>query len=378
MITASKSSKATINDKDYNLIAFYFPDRITDWDDWYKAPYFGNFWKVTFSLTIDNIVGEFKTAEAAFQATKWWKHDSIRKQFADADSGTAAFNIKKQLSESPDYSYCGLGRDGAMKAVLKAKFQDPELKTALLATGDAYLLEHNETSGRDDYWSDNNYTRKDKHVARGQNMLGICLMELRAELGGQDSPCTTCQVVDFTNQVKPMYKDEEVSINTTAAAANIAEAATTDDKVSIVPSVYKKDNEVGDFLWMIDQDEYSDAFFIYNDNKSQFLEFHSDPRGPSACYAGLGNGKLRPWQCKTPPHAAGIPTGPNFTGLTEDVKKMIDDGITYFRKTIKANNYKRVIFSSDGHGGLGTSIFDVPQEVKDYIIKGIYSLAEDN
>ena len=63
-----------------------------------------------------------------------------------------------------------------MWAVLKAKFS-PRTRMAerLLMTGDAYLLEHNSTSGRDFLWSDN-------QDGEGQNWLGLQLMLLRDEL----------------------------------------------------------------------------------------------------------------------------------------------------------------------------------------------------
>jgi predicted NAD-dependent protein-ADP-ribosyltransferase YbiA (DUF1768 family) len=47
----------------------------------------------------------------------------------------------------------------------------------LLATGTAYLVEHNEVVGRDTFWSDN-------HDGTGQNRLGVVLMALRKKLGG--------------------------------------------------------------------------------------------------------------------------------------------------------------------------------------------------
>lgn len=59
-----------------------------------------------------------------------------------------------------------------MRAVLKAKFSDPELADALLATNDAELIEGN-------WWGD-----KFWGVCRGvgKNKLGQLLMQLRAEL----------------------------------------------------------------------------------------------------------------------------------------------------------------------------------------------------
>jgi len=182
MVPNSKSSEAIIDNQSYKLIAFYFPGHNTPWDDYYQAPFLGNFWESKLMVNINNISGTFLTSEAAFQATKWWDNDSIRLRFENAKTGNEAFQIKKYLSVPADYSYAGLGRDGAMMSILESKFTNKALKSALINTGNSYLLEHNTTKGRDDYWSD------DKDGINGKNMLGITLMNLREKLGGFKSP----------------------------------------------------------------------------------------------------------------------------------------------------------------------------------------------
>ena len=60
-----------------------------------------------------------------------------------------------------------------MGEALRAKFtQHPGLRAALLATGDARLVEH---TGNDRFWGDGG-------DGRGQNWLGKLLMELRETL----------------------------------------------------------------------------------------------------------------------------------------------------------------------------------------------------
>lgn len=144
-------------------------------------------------MTIDMITGTFHNAEAAFQATKWWKNDAECIQFENAITGTEVFHIKQGLS-NPDYSYCGLGRNGAILKVVSKKFEIPEFKKALLASRDAYLLEHNSKSERDNYWSDD-------HDGTGTNMLGITLMNIRNTLDGDGVPGGTYTVKNFTKHV---------------------------------------------------------------------------------------------------------------------------------------------------------------------------------
>ena len=65
-----------------------------------------------------------------------------------------------------------------MREVVKAKFsQSSELKELLLATGNAFLVEHIPVKGRDAFWGDD-------HDGTGQNWLGFILMETRGHLGG--------------------------------------------------------------------------------------------------------------------------------------------------------------------------------------------------
>ncbi len=64
-------------------------------------------------------------------------------------------------------------KDEVMREALKAKFtQHPELRQALLDTGDALLIEHTKN---DAYWADGG-------DGSGKNRLGELLMALRAEL----------------------------------------------------------------------------------------------------------------------------------------------------------------------------------------------------
>ncbi len=184
----------TIHGQPYHLVAFYYPGHDTAWDKIYQGQFLGNFYACHITVTINGITASFFTAEAAFQATKWW-HDAIaRKQFEDASDGDAALAAKKKQHTSPDLSYAGLGRDGAMKEILTQKFSDPLFQQALLLTGPAYLLEHNAAPNRDHYWSDN-------HDGTGANMLGKTLMEIRALYGGAAAPLGNYKVADFTAAV---------------------------------------------------------------------------------------------------------------------------------------------------------------------------------
>lgn len=149
--------------------------------------------------------------------------------------------------------------------------------------------------------------------------------------------------------------------------------------MQLIGSRFDRPGEFGDFAWMIEQTEYSDALFIFNDNEEQFLAYRSDPRPPWACTEGGGNAVIRPYQCEDPPRAAGIPTGTSGRGyqkLDDHVRSMIDRAISDIGELLETGRYKRVFYSSDGRGGLGTGIFEVGEDVKAYVIERLEAIGD--
>lgn len=123
------------------------------------------------SVKVGNV--KYKCAEAAFQAYKFTDNPSLFNRFKKMDGKEAlAYGEKNNFQQVKNWYHI---RETIMLAVLKAKFeQHADLKELLLATGDAYLVEH---SKKDAFWSD----RKD---GTGKNRLGHLLMQVRGELGG--------------------------------------------------------------------------------------------------------------------------------------------------------------------------------------------------
>jgi predicted NAD-dependent protein-ADP-ribosyltransferase YbiA (DUF1768 family) len=178
-----------INGTTYKYLAFYYPGNNTDWDNVYGVPYFGNFWVEPFEVQLMGTVkASFYTAEAAYQASKWWNDSTIRNTFEQFKTGNEAFDYKRKhlKNTSPDGQYGGYTTgEEAMFEILKRKFSDdhPSLKAALGATGNAYLLEHGaKLTHQDMIWSDGN-------DGTGTNHLGICLMKVREfYFSGQGNP----------------------------------------------------------------------------------------------------------------------------------------------------------------------------------------------
>lgn len=168
--------------RDIGLIGFYFPGYEEPWDTICGASFCGNFYNLGpggLELEAKGSPGvrkRFRNAEAAFQALKFWNR---AEEFADL-SGNMAFQKKRELSGLEDFTYAGFGSNWrGMWAVLQAKFKPgSRMAEALVCTGDAFLLEHNSTPGRDRIWSDN-------CDGEGSNWLGLQLMLLRDQLAGR-------------------------------------------------------------------------------------------------------------------------------------------------------------------------------------------------
>ncbi|CAJ1336050.1 unnamed protein product [Effrenium voratum] len=160
------------------LLAFYFPGHSTAADEVCQAGFLGNFFPSLLQIRCQSKeeMGEFQNAEAAFQCLKFWSHkDQFHKLSAEE-----AFRLSRSLHQQDlaDDSYGGYGSNWlAMRHVLTQKFQDEKLKEMLLATKDAFLLEHNPKFGRDVTWSNNS-------DGSGKNWLGLQLMLLRDQLRG--------------------------------------------------------------------------------------------------------------------------------------------------------------------------------------------------
>lgn len=111
------------------------------------------------------------TSEHYFQAQKFagTEHEETVRH-AKTPSIAAKLGRSRSLPLQADWEAV---KEDVMRAALKAKFeQHPKLRSLLLSTGDAELIEH---TRNDSYWADGG-------DGAGKNRLGILLMELRAEL----------------------------------------------------------------------------------------------------------------------------------------------------------------------------------------------------
>jgi len=140
-------------------------------------------------------------------------------------------------------------------------------------------------------------------------------------------------------------------------------------KITVIPSTYSGRGQAGDYEWMLNQPEYENTLFIFNDNEEQFDAF---VKGESSGFTrGGGNAAIRPFRKNSPPRAAGVPTGKSgcgYSSLDEPTKAKIDQAFTVITDLLETGNYESIVFSANKtKTDIGTGIFDVGADVRAYI-----------
>ena len=140
--------------------------------------------------------------------------------------------------------------------------------------------------------------------------------------------------------------------------------------IQVIGTVYKKKGEEGDFDWHIKSGLYEDSLFLFND----------DEKRNKWKKAGQGNAVIRKYNkyAVEKPRSCGIVTGKEtgYQQLSDEVKKAIDRCFVEVREIIQKYGYKKVYYSAQTKDGLlGTSIFQVGDDVIQYITSQIKSLS---
>ena len=126
--------------------------------------FLSNFWMC--AVVFDNAT--YPSVEHAFQAAKTLDRDA-RKAIRNADSPAKAKRLGRAANLRSDWEEIKIG---TMRELLKKKFGTEPLKSKLLKTGTAQLIEGN-------WWGDHFWGVCD---GKGENHLGLLLMEIREEL----------------------------------------------------------------------------------------------------------------------------------------------------------------------------------------------------
>ena len=146
--------------------------------------------------------------------------------------------------------------------------------------------------------------------------------------------------------------------------------------IKVTRSVFGGTGVSGDYLWMSNQPEFARALFVFNDNEEQFDAF---VEGKSSGFtAGGGNAAIRPLRKLSPPRAAGVPTGKHGSGystLDTSTKAKIDQALAFIKSLVLTGDYDQIVIPASKDGNtLGTGIFQVTPEVRDYIFEKLGTL----
>lgn len=152
--------------------------------------------------------------------------------------------------------------------------------------------------------------------------------------------------------------------------------------LNVFGCIFTKGGIIGDFGWMIQQPEYKNCLFIFNDNIEDFPK-----SSPNHCSSGGGNAVIRPYQCKPIPQASGIPTGSlslggGFTSMStivdgHSVQYYINEGLSNIRNILYNHKYDAIFYSAgDSKGTLGHGIFALGNDVINYITMEIHQLGK--
>lgn len=154
--------------------------------------FLSNFYCV--NVVLDNMT--FYSVEHAYQAAKSLiGHE--RRIVQQCATASEAKRIGKQLTLRADWEQV---KDSVMLDLLRQKFAQEPLRNLLLATGNEELIEGNWWG--DVYWG----------VCRGRglNLLGILLMQVRAELRIQDELADNGHVLIITDNISDPLADEAI------------------------------------------------------------------------------------------------------------------------------------------------------------------------
>lgn len=113
----------------------------------------------------------YPSVEHAFQSAKTLDRDE-RLKFTKGSPVTIK-GMGRRLKLRSDWEEV---KESVMYTCLRSKFQNPEMREKLLATGDAVLIEGNNHGDR--YWGTVN--------GEGQNRLGELLMQIRSDIRKED------------------------------------------------------------------------------------------------------------------------------------------------------------------------------------------------
>ncbi len=136
---------------------------------YYETSYFAFHNFSAHAIEIDGVI--YPTAEHAFHALKF-DNDELRQKIIDCASPIAAYKLGKELKPQRRSDWDEVKVEVLTNIIRHKAHQNPDVKEALLASGDERIVEVNPN---DDFWGDG-------PDGNGLNHTGEILMKIRDEL----------------------------------------------------------------------------------------------------------------------------------------------------------------------------------------------------
>lgn len=147
-----------------------------------------------------------------------------------------------------------------------------------------------------------------------------------------------------------------------------------ENKIRVYGSVYKTKSD--SFENLMKMKCFGKTLFIFNDNERE----HNTNK------KGAGNAVMRQYNIHSMsealPNSHGIPTGlfrSGYTELNNSSRKAIDTSIREIKDLLESNCYDSIMYSlkTEGELEIGTSIFNVAEEVIEYISMELLKLGSE-
>lgn len=168
--------------------------------------------------------------------------------------------------------------------------------------------------------------------------------------------------------------NQEADNNTKTKISNVYNLI-NESKIKIERLIACKYTRETDFSKMINDPEYDDYLFIFNDN---YTEHRTTKRG-------AGNACIRPYNNYSRlerPRSFGIPTG-NYRSGYSSLDLCINDlseCLIELIELIKIHNYKGIIYSVNNSGDylIGNGIFEISTGVLIFITQVLFAICQDS
>lgn len=149
-------------------------------------------------------------------------------------------------------------------------------------------------------------------------------------------------------------------------------------QVNLIPCVFEKKGEPGDFEYEIEHHFRANALYIFNDNAKDHKS--GKPGGGNAIIRKYNRYSGAKKVC-----AAGVSTGLShskggFLHLGRKERAIIDSDLLEVRQLLATGKYSEVVYSADPNDSslLGTGIFYVSEDVKRYIVSQLAKVVSES